>query len=112
MSNPKADTVLPLQVPHLDTRRPRARKGTAVAALVALGLAAGFLALGDVLGRGRAERGQHGLDPFFSQVNTHDDLCVGGVSHSGYIGLKGDSEETPKRSFFWYASLSVSLCSL
>ncbi|KAI0090536.1 Alpha/Beta hydrolase protein [Irpex rosettiformis] len=24
------------------------------------------------------------------------------ISHSGYIGLKGDSEKIPKRSFFWF----------
>lgn len=42
---------------------------------------------------------------FYSNVTAHSDLCVGyygeAVSRSGYIGLKGDSEENPKRSFFW-----------
>lgn len=45
---------------------------------------------------------------FYSSVHSHgsDGLCVGmygkSVSHSGYIGLKGDSTDSPKRSFFWY----------
>ncbi|EKM54920.1 uncharacterized protein PHACADRAFT_197351 [Phanerochaete carnosa HHB-10118-sp] len=44
----------------------------------------------------------HELEPFFHLVKTHDDLCIGGTSHSGYIGLEEDSEDKPKRSFFWY----------
>ncbi|GJE95377.1 carboxypeptidase [Phanerochaete sordida] len=49
--------------------------------------------------------GQHALEDlasFYHSVKTHDGLCVGGVSHSGYVGLNGDSEEAPKRSFFWF----------
>lgn len=30
-------------------------------------------------------------------------LC--GVSYAGHIGLKGDSEEQPKRSFYWYVAI-------
>ncbi|KIP01261.1 hypothetical protein PHLGIDRAFT_374536 [Phlebiopsis gigantea 11061_1 CR5-6] len=40
--------------------------------------------------------------PFYHSVRTHDDLCVGGVSHSGYVGLQGDAKDAPRRSFFWY----------
>ncbi|GJE90245.1 serine carboxypeptidase-like protein [Phanerochaete sordida] len=43
-----------------------------------------------------------GLEPFYHNVTTHDSLCLGGTSHSGHIGLAGDSEASPKRSFFWY----------
>ncbi len=39
-------------------------------------------------------------EPFFSNV-TISELCESGFSYSGHIGLKGDTEEKPKRSFFW-----------
>ena len=42
--------------------------------------------------------------PFYHSVRTHDDLCLGGVSHSGYIGLQGDGEDAPRRAFFWCVS--------
>ncbi|KAF7302092.1 hypothetical protein MIND_00775900 [Mycena indigotica] len=37
---------------------------------------------------------------FYHNISTSR-LC-GSVSHSGHIGLAGDSEQSPKRSFFWY----------
>lgn len=44
-------------------------------------------------------------DPFYSSIVEPHDVCGGvtgkTVSHSGLIGLKGDSDLTPKRSFFW-----------
>ncbi|KAI0310771.1 Alpha/Beta hydrolase protein [Amylostereum chailletii] len=44
--------------------------------------------------------------PFFSQISRMDDLCVGVTGptpqHAGFIGLEGDTERTPRRSFFWY----------
>ncbi|KAJ7054942.1 alpha/beta-hydrolase [Mycena amicta] len=50
-------------------------------------------------------KAQHSAEPFFVNVTNPGDICVApagpSVSHAGYIGLKGDSEETPKRSFFW-----------
>ena len=103
MTKPKHDTLLPLQT-HESGRRPSVRVRTAVLALTALGLASGWFALNGIAGAERSKEGAQlrELEPFYSSVETHDDLCVGGVSHSGYIGLKGDTEDTPKRSFFWY----------
>ncbi|EKM53860.1 uncharacterized protein PHACADRAFT_184904 [Phanerochaete carnosa HHB-10118-sp] len=83
----------------------RRRWFSAILALVALGATAIFFAyqghLARVLILGR-HTGINYLDSFYHSAKTHDDLCVGGVSHSGYIGLEGDSEGKPKRSFFWY----------
>lgn len=50
-----------------------------------------------------------GIAPFFFTVKTHvnSSLCPGmyaqggAVSHSGHIGLKGDTEDDPRRAFFW-----------
>ena len=39
-------------------------------------------------------------EPFFSNITTSE-LCESGFTYSGHIGLKGDTEEKPKRSFFW-----------
>ncbi|KAI0343369.1 alpha/beta-hydrolase [Trametopsis cervina] len=47
---------------------------------------------------------------FYSKVESHNDdtLCPGmyaktrAISHSGYIGLQGDTLEQPKKSFFWF----------
>ncbi|KAF7297879.1 SET domain-containing protein [Mycena chlorophos] len=43
--------------------------------------------------------------PFFHNISEPGELCPAiagpGISHAGYIGLKGDSKETPKKSFFW-----------
>lgn len=48
------------------------------------------------------------LSSFHSNVHFHDDsddLCPGmfgnATSHSGYIGLRDDSPDSPRRSFFW-----------
>ncbi|EJD35581.1 alpha/beta-hydrolase [Auricularia subglabra TFB-10046 SS5] len=43
-------------------------------------------------------------DSFFWTLNDASSLCPGvhnNVSYSGYIGLRGDSDETPRRSFYW-----------
>ncbi|KAJ7160172.1 alpha/beta-hydrolase [Mycena filopes] len=46
---------------------------------------------------------QSNLDSFYSSVTSPEDICAGStVSHAGHIGLKGDSEDEPKRLFFWY----------
>ncbi|KAF8581123.1 alpha/beta-hydrolase [Ramaria rubella] len=46
------------------------------------------------------------LPPFYAHVTSPQDICPvenrKSVSHSGHIGLEGDSEDKPKRSFFWY----------
>lgn len=43
---------------------------------------------------------------FYHLVSKADDLCVGvngpAPSIAGWIGLTGDSDVKPKRSFFWY----------
>ncbi|EKM53883.1 uncharacterized protein PHACADRAFT_209728 [Phanerochaete carnosa HHB-10118-sp] len=110
MPKVKQDLVLPLGAARDFTNersRPRKRPSvcSAALALLALGATAMAFAHQDHLARallyGRRE-GKDGLGPFYHIVKTHDDLCVGGVSHSGYIGLNGDNEDTPKRSFFWY----------
>jgi hypothetical protein len=42
---------------------------------------------------------------FFANITSPTGICMSpqglAVSHAGYIGLKGDSEAEPKRSFFW-----------
>lgn len=48
--------------------------------------------------------------PFYHHVVVTDpNICPAingkGVSYSGHIGLKGDTEAEPKRSFFWYVAL-------
>ncbi|KAF7364774.1 hypothetical protein MVEN_00347300 [Mycena venus] len=49
---------------------------------------------------------QSKADPFYANITSPTNICSSpqgpAVSHAGYIGLKGDSEATPKRSFFWY----------
>ncbi|KAJ6508230.1 alpha/beta-hydrolase [Mycena sanguinolenta] len=49
---------------------------------------------------------QSRADQFYADIATPANICPSpqgpSVSHSGYIGLKGDSETEPKRSFFWY----------
>ncbi|KAF7340163.1 SET domain-containing protein [Mycena venus] len=46
------------------------------------------------------------IDPFYANITGQTNICASPygpvVSHSGYIGLRGDTESTPKRSFFWY----------
>ncbi|KAJ7643133.1 alpha/beta-hydrolase [Mycena polygramma] len=43
---------------------------------------------------------------FYFRVSEVKGICLGvtnrTVSHAGHIGLDGDSEDAPKRSFFWY----------
>ncbi|KAJ6539719.1 alpha/beta-hydrolase [Mycena capillaripes] len=43
---------------------------------------------------------------FYANITSPTGVCTSpqgpAVSHSGYIGLLGDSEATPKRSFFWF----------
>ncbi|KAF7344701.1 SET domain-containing protein [Mycena venus] len=49
---------------------------------------------------------QSTMGSFYANITSPQNICpaVDGpaISHSGYIGLKGDSNDTPKRSFFWY----------
>jgi hypothetical protein len=55
-----------------------------------------------------AEESLNGFVPepsFFVNISETTSLCPGfdgkAKSYAGHIGLKGDSDETPKRSFFW-----------
>ncbi|KAF7348179.1 SET domain-containing protein [Mycena sanguinolenta] len=45
-------------------------------------------------------------DRFYVNITRPTNICPSpqgpSISHSGYIGLNGDSETEPKRSFFWY----------
>lgn len=44
-------------------------------------------------------------ESYYTKISEPRDVCPGqgnATSYSGYIGLKGDTEEKPKRSFFWY----------
>ncbi|EKM51076.1 uncharacterized protein PHACADRAFT_263045 [Phanerochaete carnosa HHB-10118-sp] len=109
MSKMKQDYVLPVEaVRELAYEGGRHRRRfsacSAVLVLVALGVTTIFFTFYGHLTRALV-LSHHGgikeLGPFYHSVMTHDDLCAGGVSHSGYIGLQGDSEDTPKRSFFW-----------
>ncbi|KAF7359783.1 SET domain-containing protein [Mycena venus] len=49
---------------------------------------------------------QSTIDSFYANITSPQNICpaVNGpvISHSGHIGLKGDSDDAPKRSFFWY----------
>ncbi|KAJ7354087.1 alpha/beta-hydrolase [Mycena albidolilacea] len=44
--------------------------------------------------------------PFHFNITSPKDICPAikgpAISHSGHIGLKGDSDNAPKRLFFWY----------
>jgi hypothetical protein len=42
---------------------------------------------------------------FYANITSPKNICPvvqgPGISHSGYIGLRGDTDNSPKRSFFW-----------
>ncbi|KAI0062587.1 alpha/beta-hydrolase [Artomyces pyxidatus] len=47
------------------------------------------------------------LEPFYAHVSRPEGFCTGVdgrtlSSFAGHIGLKGDTEDQPKRSFFWF----------
>ena len=115
MSKAKSDSVLPVQ---LDTDNPKAHQGNASGTRRSRGLTVVivFAALacstflwsggGYLLKSLHSDRHSIGieLESFYHSVETHDSLCAGGVSHSGYIGLIGDTEGRAKKAFYWYAS--------
>ncbi|KAJ7770966.1 alpha/beta-hydrolase [Mycena maculata] len=49
---------------------------------------------------------QSSSNSFYVDITSPKTICPAtegpGISHAGYIGLHGDSEDAPKRSFFWY----------
>ncbi|KAJ7461996.1 alpha/beta-hydrolase [Mycena latifolia] len=49
---------------------------------------------------------QSRADSFYANITNPKNICPAtqgpSISHSGYIGLRGNSDATPKRSFFWY----------
>jgi hypothetical protein len=107
MSSYPKDAKAGLPTPTLSTHK-GGRKSlsiTAGIALLALALASATLVLTSS-GIARAQKtAKNDIEPHFASKSTHEEVCGGvdgrGVSHSGYIGLKGDSEENPKRSFYW-----------
>jgi hypothetical protein len=38
---------------------------------------------------------------FCAKITSPQNICGNSPSHSGYIGLRGDSDRNPKHSFFW-----------
>ncbi|KZV81658.1 alpha/beta-hydrolase [Exidia glandulosa HHB12029] len=49
-------------------------------------------------------------DSFFWTRNDASSLCPGergNASYSGYIGLNGDSDDSPRRSFYWFFEAQV-----
>lgn len=115
MVKAKQDFLLPLETPRDfgPNSNGQRRLLSAVITLAALGVATLYFAYSGHLPGALVynERESGGvLGPFYHSIKTHDDLCVGGISHSGYIGLKGDSEDTPKRSFFWCVVRLFNIC--
>ncbi|KAJ7777897.1 alpha/beta-hydrolase [Mycena maculata] len=49
---------------------------------------------------------QSNVDSFYASITNPKNICPAtagpAISHSGHIGLRGDSEDAPKRLFFWY----------
>jgi hypothetical protein len=43
----------------------------------------------------------HNMEPFYASTGSPAEICSTGISHAGYIGLKGDTDEKPRRSFYW-----------
>ena len=49
-------------------------------------------------------------DNFFHTSTPTDEICpsvANASSYSGWIGLEGDSDDSPKRSFYWYEDWSI-----
>lgn len=103
VSSKKEPYILPSNDLDASTERSRSTSGgnwvLALSVLTAVSMALGYICIYPVLTNG-VHRAQ-----FHATVNSHASLCAGadgkGASHSGYIGLKGDSEDAPKRSFYW-----------
>ncbi|KAF7373929.1 hypothetical protein MSAN_00605300 [Mycena sanguinolenta] len=49
------------------------------------------------------QESQLGRATFYHNITeVHGFQCVDQTSYAGHIGLKGDSDSSPRRSFFWY----------
>ena len=90
-----------------NARKPfwRRRAPQALALLVSLALAA--LALYALVWRSESSHSPESRPTFYHDVHfVGNDICpsVWGntSSYAGYIGLEGDSEDGPKRAFFWF----------
>ncbi|KAJ7181596.1 alpha/beta-hydrolase [Mycena crocata] len=80
----------------------RSRKSTPTRWLVACAVVAAWV----LYSRRSWKTSQSRLDSFYANITTPENICPApegpAISHSGYIGLHGDNEISPKRSFFWY----------
>ncbi len=110
MMTPKVDTLLQLPKVYYNSQAavpPRIPPRGTFTRTILLGLGAVYLTGIALVCAGLFSSIPTTLDlgRFYRNVSTHEDLCIGlygkAVSHSGYIGLKTDSDENPKRSFFW-----------
>jgi hypothetical protein len=85
--------------------RPTRRVALALTALLALMLAAATLYSSRNRGLSSSFRGAHWLEGYHATAHFHEEICPGvdgrGTSHSGFIGLKGDRDDAPRKSFYW-----------
>ncbi|KAF7343942.1 hypothetical protein MVEN_01683000 [Mycena venus] len=86
---------------HLGPKpRPRTLRlaGTVVIVLLTV-----ILAALTVLLSGHLSRHSHRPRGFYHNITDVQGLnCIDSASYAGHIGLKGDTNKSPKRSFFWY----------
>ncbi|KAJ7493836.1 alpha/beta-hydrolase [Mycena latifolia] len=92
----------PLLAPIYPESRPRPRHSSLalVSVIVLVSFSLAFVLSTDYYPRVLGSSSQS----FYHNVRKPVGVCanVSTVSHSGHIGLQGDTEGTPKRSFFWY----------
>ncbi|KAF7314768.1 SET domain-containing protein [Mycena kentingensis (nom. inval.)] len=85
---------------------PQAKRARATRRTATRWVVCSILLLGWVFYSRRSwKKAQRAGEAFFVNITDPGDLCVApagpSVSRAGYIGLRGDTEESPKRSFFW-----------
>lgn len=93
--------LLPVTTAPARASRPMVRSWTNVLALLVL---AGFGM--HQLHRATSSSRVLSPDSFFWTSNNASTLCPGlhgSASYSGYIGLSGDGQDAPRRSFYWFA---------
>ncbi|KAJ7748278.1 alpha/beta-hydrolase [Mycena maculata] len=87
----------PLLVPNAPRQRQHSIGLISIIILVALAIAS----LTILPGHFRIHR--QASPSFYHHVRKAVKICPNAsVSHAGHIGLQGDTEDVPKRSFFWY----------
>jgi hypothetical protein len=104
---------LPLYPP---TKKPSRTSGilTVTAVLVIASLCASIGFCFDLHWRyanGVSASGAAPLVKFYANVTRPRGICLGvkgdAPSHAGYIGIAGDTPDSPRRSFFWWLAASV-----